>query len=552
MAFLSKMLRGSSEKLSSDPIRAWLMDLDGMGTRTYAGRRVSPENSLQVSAVMSCVRVLSETMATMPLKVFRKRPNGGRVEAVNLPIYRILHQEPNDEQTAFEWIEMVMNHLCTRGNAYLLKKAGQYGAISELMPLAPDRMTVKRERGTREIFYEYLDEDGNRSIFLPDELVHIRYMIGKDGFTGISPVQYAKESIGLAKATEEYGGSLFANGAVPKLALETDQKLDPSARKTMEDLWHDNYGGTGNHNKTAVLGAGLKAKVLSINPNDAQFLETRKYQVEEIARIFRVPLHLIGDLSRSTNNNIEHQSLEFVMYTMLPWVRRIEAALNRSVIANYGPSYYCQFLVEGLLRGDLASRAEWYRKMREMGVFSADEIRDLEDFDPIGEEDGGNKRFVNGAYVDLKLAGDPNLGKPDVQPSPPQEGGDPTVKQSEALPKARTLLMAELGKMLRWEIAETNKIGKSPEKLFERLEAFHREIGEKSAEKLTPILELLEALGVACKTPLSDVLRKHFEASQTAIVEGCECPAEKLAETVIGLTEKWDSRALKIVEELGI
>lgn len=547
MGLLSQFVR--RQELSTVNPANWFW-YDNIGPRTAAGPRVNAENALQVSAVLACVKVLSETLATLPLKVYRKKPSGGRVEAENLPLYSILHRRPNRYQTAFEWIEMMMNHLCLRGNAYFLKVAGVDGPYSELMPLHPDCVQVKQDLRTKEYYYEYRNEDGTADVYTLDEVLHIRGMPSRDGMVGLSPIGLARESVGLAKATEAYGGSLFANGAVPKVALHTDQPLKPDEKRVMEGLWHSNYGGQGNQNKTAVLSHGLKIQTLSINPDEAQFLETRQYQLQEIARIFRVPLHLVGDLSRSTNNNIEHQSLEFVQYTMLPWCRRIETAINRSILSNYGDRYYCEFTVEGLLRGDASTRATLYRELFNIGVYSVNDILSKENENPIGDE--GDKRFVNAALVDLKVAGDPNLGKPDVPASPSPDTRTPTQQNSEAKAKARLMVMAELSKLLRWEVAETNKLSNHPKEFSGKLEAFHEDHAKRMTDKLTPLCELLDLMGEKCVEKLENAIKSHFSASLSVILSASECPADKLTESVAGVTEKWDSRALEFVEQLGI
>lgn len=552
MGFLATVLKPQRLSSGQNPIAAWLSGDDWTGRRTMAGRSVNSGNALKVSAVMACVKVLSETLAIMPLKVYRKRPGGGRVEAENLPIYNILSKNPNPWMTSFEWVELVMNHLTTRGNHYSLKVSGEYGSVTWLVPLHPDKVTMKQDRRTKEYFYEVLNEDGTPDIYSLEEIMHIRGMTAGDGLVGLNPIAYMRETIGLDMGAEEFGASFFGNAGIPKVVLETDQKLSAQDRNDLAKHWDEKYAGQGNANKTAALGLGLKVKVLSIPPEDSQFLETRKATKREIASIYRVPLHLIGDLERSTNNNIEHQSLEFLMYTMLPWIRRVETSIDSSLLAGFGSRYFCKFNVEGLLRGDNESRIAWYRGMREMGVLSADEIRQHEDMEPIGEDGGGEKRFFNAAYVELSKAGDPSLGKPAVPASPSPDDRTKDQQNNETKAKIRLMILAEAGKMLRWEISETNKLSKNAADFLSKLESFQMEHLKRTIDKLTPLCELMDMMGEESIGKLESSIKNHLMDSFEAILNAAECPADKLAESVAGETGKWDSRELKIAEELGI
>jgi len=549
MGLLATALR--PQKLSSgyNPISAWWNDWNG--NKTAAGHSVNSDNALKVSAVMACVKVLSETLAIMPLKVYRKRPSGGRVEAENLSVFNILGKQPNPWMTSFEWVELVMNHLTTRGNHYSLKVPGEYGAVTWLMPLHPDKVTMRQDRETKKYYYDVVDDQGQHEVYTIDEILHIRGMTSGDGLVGLNPIAYMRETIGLDMGAENFGASFFGNAGIPKVALETDQKLSINDRNELAKQWDDKYSGKGNHNKTAVLGLGLKIKVLSIPPEDSQFLETRKMTKREIASVYRVPLHMIGDLERSTNNNIEHQSLEFLMYTMLPWIRRVETALDSSLLPA-GGRYFCKFNVEGLLRGDNQSRMIWYRGMRELGVLSADEIREYEDMDPIGGEGGGEKRFFNAAYVELSMAGDPNLGKPNVPASPSPDQRPQGQQNSEAKAKTRLMILSEIGKLLRWEVSETNKLSHNAKDFTGKLESFHADHQKRMIEKLTPLCELMDLMGEKSLEKLESSVKNHFSGSFQAILQATECPADKLTESVSGVTEKWDSRALDIVEAIGI
>lgn len=551
MGLISNALRRAELSTSNTSLN-WLWGDEGIGRSTSAGMRVTSDNAMQVAAVMACVKVLSETLAIMPLKIYRKRPGGGRVEADNLSLFEILGKSPNQFMTSFEWVELIMNHLTTRGNHYSLKVPGEYGSVSQLMPLHPDKVTMKQDRKTKEYYYDVIGDDGRPRPYTLDEILHIRGMTSGDGMVGLNPISYMRETIGLDMGASDYGSSFFGNAGIPKVALETDQPLNLNDRNELQQMWDAKYSGRGNHNKTAVCSHNLKVKVLSINPEDSQFLETRKSTRRDIASIYRVPLHLIGDLERSTNNNIEHQSLEFLMYTMMPWVRRIETCLDSSLLTQYGSRYFCKFNVEGLLRGDRKSRSEWYKSLHSIGAYSVNDVCALEDMDPIPEKEGGNKRFVNAALVELSLAGDPSIGKANVPGSPSPDTRPVDQQNSEAKPKVRLMVLAEIQKLLRWEVTETNKTANNPKEFTAKLESFHLDHQKRFIERLKPLCELLDLMGEKCIEKLEPSVKSHFESSFQMALDASECPADKLAESVLNTTAKWDSRSLSLVESLGI
>ena len=313
--------------------------------------------------------------------------------------------------SSFVFRETLMTHLLLWGNAYAQIIRNGKNEVVGLYPLMPDRMTVDRdEKGS--LYYEYLlNTDDAKTIkskdsvvrLKPEDVLHIPGL-GFDGLVGYSPIAMAKNAIGLAIATEEYGSKYFSNGAVPSGVLEHPGTLkDPSK---VRDSWNETFGGSRNSNKVAVLEEGMKYTPISIAPNEAQFLETRRFQIGEIARIFRVPPHMIGDLERATFSNIENQSIEFVKYTLDPWVCRIEAALNRRLLSDKEKgTYFFKFNLDGLLRGDYKSRMDGYAIARQNGWMSANDIRELENQPPIPEEEGGNLYLINGNMIPIIDAG---------------------------------------------------------------------------------------------------------------------------------------------------
>ena len=384
-----------------------------------SGKRVNERSAMQMTAVYSCVRILSEAVASLPLHVY-KYTDTGTAKAVEHPLYTILHDEPNPEMTSFVFRETLMTHLLLWGNAYAQIIRNGRGDVIGLYPLMPDRMNVDRdEKG--QLYYEYMVSNDDAPInkkstvkLSPSDVLHIPGL-GFDGLVGYSPIAMAKNAIGLAIATEEYGSKFFANGAAPSGVLEHPGTLKDPAR--IRESWQQTFGGSANSNKIAVLEEGMKYTPISISPERVQFLETRKFQINEIARIFRVPPHMVGDLEKSSFSNIEQQSLEFVKYTLDPWVSRWEQSIARTLFsADEKKKYYVKFNVDGLLRGDYQSRMNGYAIGRQNGWMSANDIRELENLDRIPKEEGGDLYLINGNMLPLKDAGafaDTENGKED-------------------------------------------------------------------------------------------------------------------------------------------
>lgn len=379
-----------------------------MGGST-SGKRVNERSAMQMTAVYSCVRILSEAIASLPLHVYKYNENGGKEKAVDHPLYFLLHDEPNPEMTSFVFRETLMTHLLLWGNAYAQIIRNGKGEVVALYPLMPDRMTVNRD-SNGQLYYEYqVSKDdaptvnGSTVLLKPSDVLHIPGL-GFDGLVGYSPIAMAKNAIGMAIACEEYGAKFFANGANPSGVLEHPGTLKDPGR--VRDSWNVAFGGSGNAHKVAVLEEGLKYTPISISPNEAQFLETRKFQIDEIARIFRVPPHMVGDLEKSSFSNIEQQSLEFVKYTLDPWVSRWEQSIVRSLFSQTEKTtFFVKFNVDGLLRGDYQSRMNGYATARQNGWMSANDIRELENLDRISAEEGGDLYLVNGNMLPLKDAG---------------------------------------------------------------------------------------------------------------------------------------------------
>lgn len=405
MNILTGLFKSRDKPQNRTPGSSYAFFLGG----STSGKAVTERSAMQMTAVYSCVRILAEAIAGLPLHLYRYTPDGSKVKAVDHPLYLLLHDEPNPEMSSFVFRETLMTHLLLWGNAYAQIIRNGKGEVIALYPLMPNRMSVDRDEHGQ-LYYTYTrasDEaptmNGMTVLLSPSDVLHIPGL-GFDGLVGYSPIAMAKNAIGLAIATEEYGAKFFANGAAPSGVLEHPGTIKDPSR--VREAWMSQFGGSANSGKVAVLEEGMKYTPISISPEQAQFLETRKFQINEIARIFRIPPHMVGDLEKSSFSNIEQQSLEFVKYTLDPWVIRWEQSIQRALLRpEEKKRYFAKFNVEGLLRGDYQSRMNGYAVARQNGWMSANDIRELENLDRIPAEAGGDLYLVNGNMLPMQRAG---------------------------------------------------------------------------------------------------------------------------------------------------
>jgi len=362
----------------------WLRSV-GLWSDTASGVNVNEQIAMTYTAVWACVRILAESVASLPLVVYRRLPNGGKERAPDHRLYGLLHDLPNSENTSVELREMLQAHLALWGNAYCEKEFDQAGRVVALWPLRPDLVRVERVAG--ELVYEINMPSGGRQILPAERVMHIRGLT-HDGMIGYSPICQAREAIALGLATQQFGSAFFGNGARPGGVLEHPGALSDKARKNLLESWENMHSGLQNAQRVAILEEGMKYAPIGIPPEEAQFLETRKFQVTEIARIFRIPPHMLADLDRATFSNIEHQSLEFVVHTLRPWLVRWEQAINRDLfLPEERKTYFAEHLIDGLLRGDIQSRYQAYATGRQQGFLSANDIRAMENMNPIDNGD---------------------------------------------------------------------------------------------------------------------------------------------------------------------
>lgn len=349
---------------------------------TASGLAISPEAALRSTAVFACVRVISETLASLPLILYRRLAPRGKDRAVDHPLYPLLHDRPNPEMTSFTFRETLTSHITLWGNGIAEMQLDGAGRVVALWPLAPNVTRLERDK-TGQLWYVTF-VPGTGQVGIPSyRIFHVRGL-GLTGLWGLSPIGLARQAIGLALATEEYGARFFGNGAQPGVVLKHPGQLKDEAYNRLVKSWDASHTGLSNAHRTAILEEGMGIEKIGIPNDDAQFLETRKFQVRDIARLFRIAPHLVGDLEQATFSNIEQQSLEFVTYTMLPWFARWEQEISRSLLLeSERADYFAEFLVDGLLRGDLLSRYQAYAIGRQWGWLSADDVREKENENPL-------------------------------------------------------------------------------------------------------------------------------------------------------------------------
>lgn len=376
MGFLSKLLEKRASPAANIDWQRWF----GHHITSHAGVDVTVDSALTYAAYYACIRVISETIATLPLLVYKKAARG-KDRAPELPLYRLLHDKPNGEMTSVEYREVKFSHTASWGNHYSEIEINGAGKPIALWPLRPDRMAVIRRAGQLRYLYDL--GDGQIKDFRAEQIHHLRGL-GNNGIIGYSPVQLAMQSIGLGLATEEFGSRFFGNGARPGAFLKVPTKLSDPAYKRLKDSMDEDHGGLTNSHRLKILEEGLDIATIGVPPEEAQFLETRKFQVVEMARIFRVPPHMIMDLDRATFSNIEEQSLNFVIYTLGPWLVRDEQRMTADLLSETEQqSLQIEYLVDGLLRGNIQGRYAAYQTAITNGFFTRNEVRELENKNPI-------------------------------------------------------------------------------------------------------------------------------------------------------------------------
>ncbi len=440
MGMIDKLLKIDSPGAEPVEASAWTDPLwwSGAGGQSVSGEAISPDTALKISTVYACVGLLSETIASLPLVMYRYIENEqGREKAKNHPLYTVLHDQPNESQTAFDFTQMVQAHALLRGSGYAEIKPGARGFVDQLVPRHPDQVEKERLHNNK-IRYIVTDDDGRRRTLNQEDVFEVGGL-SLDGWNTISVVSYARDSMGQSMATEKFGGRFFKNDTRPGGVLHTDSKLSPDAALRLKTGWETLHA-AGNQHRVAVLEQGLRWQPVSVTPEESQFLESRAFNAEDICRWFRVPPHMVGLTSKATSwgSGIEQMSLGFLTYTLRPWLTRWSQAIRRDLILAPN-TYFADFMVEHLLRGDVSTRFSAYATARQWGWMTVNEIRQRENLNPVDE-------------------GDVYLQPMNMTPA----GEEPTVNQA-ALEHYRLLAQESASRLVRKEVAAMNRSAKSPD-----------------------------------------------------------------------------------------
>lgn len=508
----------------------------GGGSETTAGLDVTTETALGLVAVYACVRILSETVASLPLILYRRRADGGKERAFDHPLYPVLHDLANEDMTAFAFRETLMGHITTWGNGYAQIRRTRGGTVYDLWPLRPDKMTVTRAPGGT-LRYVYERGPGDTRTFPAEDILHVAGL-GFDGVSGYSPIALARNAIGLGMAADEFGARFFANDARPGVVLQHPGHLGDLAYTNLKKSWAETHGGVAQSHKPAILEEGMTVKEIGLPPQDAQYLETRKFQAVEIARLYRIPPHMIADLERATFGNIEQQSLEFVVHTLRPWLVRWEQWINyRLLLPDERGEYFCEFLVDALLRGDLLSRYNAYAVGRQNGWLSANDVRAFENMNPI---DGGEVYLVPMNMTPASAVA--NDGGSEGGGGAPITAGDSSAQRWQAL---EPVFVDTFTRIIRREQADIRRLT-GRERFEERLAEFYDGHAAWIAQAVTP---MFTSMAVAMTgQALPDLMRAYAETTGRRVADESRreietaAGGESLGETLDG----WNARAERI------
>lgn len=532
-----------------------------LGTKTTSGAVVDENTALNYSAVWCATRILSETVAQLPL-VLMKQEGKNKERATDHRLYRVLHDQPNPETDTFTFRDMLTACLVNWGTAYAEIVRDGRGNVVELWPIHTSRIppaNIKIDDKTGERFYRVMNDKGPPTDLPESDVLRIVGPLSSDGITGKGVVRQGRESIGLGLETERFGASFFGNDARPSILLRPKIALGEKAQQNLRRSWNRLYQGSKNANRVGVLEEDIAVEKISVPPEDAQFLQTRQHNITEIARWYRIPPHMLADLSRATFSNIEHLGIEFVVYALTPWLRRWEEALRSQLLTEAEQrDHLIRFNVNGLLRGDAKSRSQFYREMFGIGAFSVNMILELEDMNPV--EDGDEHyRPLNMAplwqEVPLKVA--------QSQPAT-KEPKDDNDKESAATEDrdimlreaATSALKASAGRMLYKESQAAKRAANQPGTFLAWVDSFYGTHEAQFAEAVDPCVRVVLAVTGAKAGSSTEAARRlaacHVERSRQRLLTASEVPATKLSASVTeAMGAEWrESEATTLADEL--
>lgn len=546
-----------------------------IGRSTTAGVRVDHNTALNYSAVACATRIISETSAQLPLKIYEYTSNGGRKEASDFSLYSVLHDAPNQEMGSMAFRDSRTQQQVNSGNAYAeIERAG--GQIINLWPIHSARVEPYREVDGS-LWYAVRNNDGSKTLFPSRDILHIPGALSEDGIVGRGIVTLARESIGFGLATERHGSAFFGNGARPSGILKHPDKLSNEARANLRNEWKMIHGGPDNAGEIAILWEGMEYAQLSMSNEDSQFLQTRQHNVTEIARWYRLPPHMLADLVRSTNNNIEHQGLEFVVYSLMPWLKRWEEALTlRLLTREERKRYFIEHNVSGLLRGDIKTRYEAYKTGIGNGWLTVNDICRMENLNPIGP--AGDEHFMplNMTTIERLAEGEPEPAEAPAQlPNDDAQEAADFIAQQLGLTQtsiasgfdaiaakldgearranqdaSRDVLLDAMRRMTHREATEATDAASKPAKFLAWIDEFYAKHERTVREAVSAPVRCCQAAGFS--VTVEAVVGQHIQRSREALLElSGKANASNLAEMVAVEMQAWiTSRANDYVNEL--
>lgn len=495
------------------------------GAASDSGVSVTPDSALTYSAVYAAVRCIAESVSSLPLNYYERLPTGGKAHAKANPLHTLLHDEPNPEMTSYQWREASMAHLLLWGNSYSEIVRDLDGNVVELWPIDPTIVTPRRT-DSGELYY---DLNRGKTFITAANMLHIPGL-SFDGVSGMSPISLARQSIGLSMAIEQFGAGYFGRGARPGGVLTFPGQLSPEARQNLRRSFEELHAGGANSHRVALLEAGLKWEAIGVPPDDSQFLQSREFQIIEIARWFNLPPNKLKDLSKTSYNSLEQMEISFVVDTLRPWLVRWEQQLNRKIIRPKDRgSYFFEFNVDGMLRGDLASRYQSYSVARNWGWLSVNEIREKENMNPI---EGGDVYMqpmnmqALGTAPTAAPATDPSL---EAVPTPPTLPNPPATTPTRSDESILLRLLDDAGERL--QSIECNAVKRFANKPAEFLNKIDHFCNEHRARVVAAYSPVLEAFGLM--KDLDGHVQRHLDQFRSVWLDfSGSVTATKLAEAV--------------------
>lgn len=522
---------------------------------SQSGETVPDQKAMTYSAVWAATRLLSGTIGVLPLDLYR-RVGKGREVVSDDPRELLVHDRPNAEMTAMAFRSTAVNQQVNAGNTYSWIERDVDQSVKALWPIHYSRVTVVRDEVSDDIFYQVRIEGRPEEYYPARDVLHVPSMMSDDGIIGKGVIKHARLSIGFGLATEKYGSNWFDNGGMPRVVVTHPGKPSPEARKNFRKEWDEIHGGP-NGSKVALAAEGMDIKTLNISAEDSQFLETRQHNIEEIARWYGVPPHMIQHLLRATFNNIEHQQIEFVTFSLLPWLKLWEQELWAKLLTpDEQQDMYFEFNVNALLRGDAATRGEYYRAMVSTAIYNPNEVREFENMNPY---DGGERFYIQGAMMPVDLMAEKlqaeidKANRPDpvpVAPAQPPAKPDTGAKEEAIKRAAVQMVYGGVARMVHKEAAAARQAAKNPDGFLAWMDAFYGRHEAYIAESVEHAAKALAIVGVQCDT--RQLAIELCEQSKTELLEasGVATPA-KLAEQIERLVAKWEqNRARETVARL--